>query len=155
MFLSVGLHLIAKIHFLSGPLLLIIKHITGNVILLKAQILSLIWDEFLWPKHYTILYIPSCMETRIKKCGRRELVYDLVQFLISRFQSWEPMRSCDLADLPLSCWTWTSTQIYKCLHKSLCITSHLIILCFSPSSQFLKAFISLSTPMSKYWFKLH
>lgn len=49
-----------------------------------------------------MLYIPSYLETGITKCGRRELVYDRVQFLISRFQIWDPMRSCDLAALSLS-----------------------------------------------------
>ena len=78
-----------------------IKHITDNVVFTKSLNTESDLRLFLWPKHYIILYVPSCLETRITKCGRRELAHDLVQFLISMFQNWDSMRSCDLADLSL------------------------------------------------------
>lgn len=78
---------------------------------------------------------------------QRELVYVLVQISFPGFQTeiqWGHVTW--LTSLSGSCWTWTRTQIYKCLCKSLSITSHLIILCFSPYSPFLKAFIFCLPP---------
>lgn len=45
-----------------------------------------------------------------------------------------------------SCWTQTRTQIWRCLHKPLSITPHLISLCFSTSSWSFKKLLFLCLP---------